>query len=260
MASPLKVGAATCKVGNDVWRDDEGHVRVCTVASRVTLFGVDVAADAYTWFHADGRPYQTHIARAQELTTARGQTLGCAPELVVLSAEGALEHCELAARTKIGSVVCKAGEDVGFHPNGELALASIDAPMKVSEATFPVGTTLFWHPSGKLAGGWLREETRFRGHRIKSDFVLYESGELRAFELAEPEEIGGQKFPRYAKIELWKNGKLRRAEYEVDSGFMPHGEPWSDTRHARFDCDGKPAGDHTEHYQAPFPPPRFRAK
>src|SRR5262249_6433955 len=79
----VAIGRVVGRAGAGVWRDPEGRLRVCTVARRVALDGVEVAAGAYTLFHESGRPYQTTLARHQALTTAVGLVVPCV-DFVVL--------------------------------------------------------------------------------------------------------------------------------------------------------------------------------
>lgn len=243
-----------CKAHEKVWRDEQGRIRTCTVARRVKAFGLDLAADAYSQFHADGRPYQTHIASQQELVTAAGEKLLCAADFVMLSKTGALEHCTLVHATVIGKVPCRAGESVAFHPGGRLAMAVLDQPMKIAGLELPAASTVFLFPSGALEGGWLKEPARIRGFLVSYEFTLHENGALHVFRLAEARTIQGQKLPERATVELRRDGSLAQAEFEVDQGFMPHGELWTDTKQVSYDCAGKVRSEYVEHYQAPFPP------
>jgi hypothetical protein len=258
--TPVRFGKVVCKANEEVWRDAEGRVRVCTVAMRTTVEGIDIAADAYTHFHATGRAHQTHLARPQTLETAKSQPIACGKDLVVLSKTGALEHCKLNKPVTLGEVACRKGESVSFHPGGELSMAVIDRPYTSLGTEFPAGARLSFHPSGALAGGWLHEPLRVLGVLVRWDFFVYPSGKLHAFELAEKRSFQGHDFPERAKIELREDGSLRRAEYEVDSGFMPHGEMWKDTKHVRFDCHGTVLSENVDHWQADRPPPSMRRK
>jgi len=256
--TPVRFGKVVCEANEEVWRDADGRVRVCTIATRTTVEGVDIAAGAYTHFHASGRAYQTHLARPQTLKTAKGQPIPCGKSLVVLTEAGALEHCQLAKPVTLGAIACRKGESVAFHPGGELAMAVIDSPYTTLGTEFPAGTRLSFHPTGALAGGWIHDPLRVDGVLVRWDFAVYPSGKLHAFELAEKRTIQNHELPRRAKVELREDGSLRRAEYEVDSGFMPHGEMWTDTKYVRFDCYGAVVGEHVEHWQADRPPPSLR--
>ncbi|GMV14863.1 MAG: hypothetical protein HS104_34075 [Polyangiaceae bacterium] len=255
-----RIGKVTCKAKHEVWRDEQGRLRVCTVAQPATLFGIDVARDAYTHFYEDGRPYQTHLARPHDLTTAKGDTVPCAADLVVLSTSGNLEHCKLARPATFSGVACRKGESVGFHASGALAGAVVDTPVTVAGAELPAGTRLHWFPDGKLAGGWLAEAARLDGVLVRWEFALHPNGRLRAFSLEEPRSIGGHAFEKRAKIELRPDGSLKYAEFEVAHGFMPHGEPWHDTKYVRYDCKNRVLGEYVEHYQADMAPWQFRKK
>lgn len=254
----VRFGSVVCKGKHEVWRDEQGRVRVCTVAARVTVMGIDIAAGAYTHFHEDGRAYQTTTAKQQELTTAKGVKVLCAADLVVLGKTGLLEHCDLAAPVTIGNVPCRPKESIGFHSNGALSLAVVDRPTEVGGVALPAGTRVYWYESGKVAGTWLPEPTRVQGILVRWDVALHENGRLRAFTLAEAKTLSGQELPEGAKVELRPDGTLKYAEYVTKRGFMPHGEMWTDTKHVRYDCEGKVLGEYTDHWQADRPPPRLR--
>ena len=172
----------------------------------------------------------------------------------MLSKTGALEHCTPARNTTIGKITCRGGESVAFHPGGQLALAVVDQPFTLGDTELPAGTHLYFFASGALAGGWVREPARLRGVLLRWEFALHENGALRAVSLAEPRTIQGQSLPERAKVELRKDGSLKYAEFEVDQGFMPHGEMWTDTKHVRYDCASKVLSEYVEHYQAEFAP------
>ncbi len=246
-----RIGNVVCRAHREVWFDDTGRMRVCTVANPVTIDGIDIAADAYTHFHPNGRPHQTRLARPQLLATAAGTAIPCAAAAVVLSKAGSLEHCQLAKPITIGKVTCRGGQNVAFHPGGQLRGATVGHPYRGLSTTFPAGTRLHWHAGGALAGGWLGRPMKIRGHSIRYEFGVHPNGRLARFDLAAAETIQGHTFPERATIRLRSNGTLASAEYESDSGFMPHGEPWTDTKHLRFDCAGKLVSEHVEHYQAP---------
>jgi hypothetical protein len=253
---PVKIGRVTCKAGREVWLDPEKRLHVCTVDRPVTVEGVPIAADAYTWFHKNGRPWQTTIQRAASFKTGDGKEIPCAAEHLVMSEEGALESCTLGKAISIGDVACKAGESVAFRPGGQLWAAVMDKPYSALGVTFPAGTGISFHASGKIAGAYVREPMTIAGYPAQYQVDVYESGRLAKLTLAEPLEISGHPFPQWAKLWLREDGSLFRAEYVAKRGFMVHGEPWTDTRHMRFDCGGGIVSDHETHYQADRPPPR----
>lgn len=244
----------------EIWLDAEGRLRVCTIAEPVTLHGISVDREAYTWFHPDGAPEQTTLAHVQELPTAAGSAIPCGPGHVSLSSTQRVEHCVLARSLELGGVRLRRDESVAFHPSGELAAGVVDRDTPTPLATFPAGSRLRWYPSGALAGGWLPEPLAMGGREIRWEFAVHDNGALATFSLVAPERIQGHDFPAHATIHLRDDGSLFRAEYVSDSGFMPHGEPWSDTRTLRFDCEGTIVQEHEEHFQADSPPPFIRRK
>jgi hypothetical protein len=258
-AKPVTIGRVTCKAGQGVWVDAEKRLRACTVDRPVTIEGVTIAADAYTLFHANGRPWQTTIPAAASFKNGGGKDIPCAAEHLVLSEQGVLEHCKLGKAVTLGNIPCKAGESIAFRPGGELWAAVVEKPYSVLGVMFPAGTRLSFHPSGAVAGVYTTETTMLAGYPARYQIDIYESGRLEKFDLGEPLEISGHAFPEFATIWLRENGSLYRAEYVSERGFMIHGEPWEDTRHMEFDCGGRIVGDTVTHYQAdhaPRPPKR----
>lgn len=249
-----RFGPILCMADREVWFDDAGRMRVCTVARQVSLAGVVIENGAYTHFFPSGNPEQTTLARAQSLETAAGLTVPCAADFVALSDAGAVEHCKLEQPMTIRGAACRVGESVAFHPGGQLWGATIDQPYQALSVSFPAGTRLRWHPDGSLAGGRLSDPLRVLGHAIRYEFAVHPNGKLAEFTLAAAETIGSYRFPERATIRLRSDGTLQSAEYESDHGFLPHGEPWTDTTHMRFDCAGRLKGSHVEHYQAPSGP------
>ena len=247
-----------CQAGQEVWRDAEGRVRVCTVARAVSVSGIDIPAHAYSHFFADGRPFQTRLAHPQVLHTSNGTSVSCAADFVVLSKVGALEDCQLAATATYGSVTARAGESVAFHPEGELAAAVIDQPFVVGAlgVTFPAGTRLRFYQNGALAGGEADEPIELAGYALRWEFSLHDNRRLAFFTLDAARTIQGNAFEPWTKVALRPDGSLRYAQYEVDSGFMPHGERWTDTAYVRYDCHGAVTSRNVEHWQAEHPPPR----
>jgi hypothetical protein len=242
----------------EVWFDDTDRMRVCTVAKAVRVHDVPVAAEAYTHFHPDGRPDQTTLSRPMTLTTANGLKVSCAADFVSLSATGMLEHCKLAGATRIADVPCRGGESVAFHPTGELHGATVDVAHQTPLGTVPAGTSLQWYPTGTLKGGWLSEPAPLGGHAAQYEFAVHENGALAAFELAEPATVQGYAFERWAELKLRPDGTLQAATFEVDSGFMPHGERWEDNKSVRYRCDGTVLDEHVDHWQAEIAPRKFR--
>lgn len=253
-----RFGPVVCMADREVWFDAEGRMRVCTVAKPVTLHGISMGREAYTLFYPDGAPEQTSIARLHELPTASGLSIPCDPGHVSLSQTQRVEHCVLARSMKVGGITLRKGQSIAFHHGGELAGGVVHRAIETPLAKFPAGTRLHWHPSGALAGGWLAEPLKVGDYEIRWEFAVHENGVLATFDLVAATHIQGHDFPQGATIHLRSDGSLFRAKYESDSGFMPHGELWSDTRHVQFDCDGKITSEHEEHFQADQPPPKFR--
>ncbi|MDC0741369.1 hypothetical protein [Polyangium mundeleinium] len=254
-----RFGAVVCKAKQGVWRDPTGQVRACTVARPVTVSGIDIGADAYTLFHANGHPWQTHVAHPITWKTAAGVVVPCAADLVVFSKTGALEHCKLHRPMVLDGVACRAGESVAFHPGGRLWAATIDAPVLALGITFPEGKRLSWHEDGSFAGAYVTEPWEIQGFVVRSDVKVHPNGKLAEIVLAQPRDLAGQSFPAGAKLRFRADGTLQRADYVSKRGFMIHGEPWSDTVHLTFDCHEKVVESHTEHFQAdhaPHPPKR----
>lgn len=254
----VAIGDVVCMGQREVWRDGEGRLRVCTVAEAVTLYEIPIAAEAYTHFHANGRPQQTTLARPMTLETASGLEVPCAAEHVSLSETGHVTHAVPETSLTIGSVSVRAGEGVAFHEDGSLWRATLEEPLEVLGTTFAAGTSLSWFASGEVSGGWLREPQTVGGYPIRSDFTVYPSGQLHTFELAEPRRLAEHDFPAWSKLELRRNGTLQRASYVADEGFLPHGEQWTDTLYVTFDCEGQELSSRTEHWQAPSRPPKRR--
>ncbi|WP_281334085.1 hypothetical protein [Polyangium sp. 6x1] len=252
-------GAVVCKAKQGVWRDPTGQVRACTVARAVTVSGVDIGAGAYTLFHANGHPFQTHVAHPITWKTAAGVSVPCAGDFVVFSEAGALEHCKLQRPMVLDGISCRAGEDVAFHAGGRLWAATIDAPVTALGITFPAGRRLSWHEDGSFEGVYVTEPLAIQGFVARSEVKVHPNGKLAEIDLAEPADLAGQSFPAGAKLRFRADGTLQRADYVSKRGFMIHGEPWSDTVHLTFDCHEKVVGSRTEHFQAehaPHPPKR----
>jgi hypothetical protein len=251
-----RVGTATCMKGREVWRDGDGNVRACTIAKPVRKHGLDLAGENYTLFHADGRPYQTHLAREHMLRGGDGTEYRCTIGLVVLDPKGVLEHCTLAATTKVGAITCRHDRDIALHPEGELASCEVDERVEALGAVFAAGTWLGFHRDGALARAALNDPMYVAGWLVDQDLEADDAGRLTHFTLAEKRTVGGIALPERARVWLHADGSPWHVEYIADEGFMIHGEPWSDTRDVTFDCAGRIVADTTEHYQAPSRPHR----
>ena len=212
-------------------------------------------AGAYSHFHADGRPYQTELARPHDLVTAAGRTIPCAAEHVVLSEAGHLLSCRLAQPIAIAGIGLQADHGVSFYPGGQLQAGTISRPLAALSALFPAGTSLSWHVDGALAGGWLRTAMEVAGFLIQYDFAVHPTGRLSRFQLSRERTISGHRFPAGSELWLRSDGSLLRAQYDADSGFLPHGEEWRDIRYLRFDCAGRVTDSRVEHWQDSIPEP-----
>lgn len=257
---PVRFGDVICRGDREVWRDAQGRIRVCTIASPVTLFGVALAGDNYTHFHADGRPYQTTLAKPQAIATAEGTEIACAAEHLVLDPKGALESCTLARSTDFDRARCRGGESIHVSSSGKVEACVADRGVHGLDIVFPAGTRVSWHESGAIESAWIGEQLEIAGWRVRYEVRAYASGKLAHFELAEPRTIAGIAVPERGKVWLREDGSPWQIEYVADDGFMPHGEPWSDTRTVRFDCAGQIVSDATEHYQAQDSPASFRER
>lgn len=258
--TPVRFGDVTCRGDREVWRDAKDRIRVCTIAKPVTLFGVALAGDNYTHFYADGRPYQTTLAKPQTIATGDGAKVDCKAEHLVLDDKGVLASCTLARSTDFERARCRGGESVGFAASGALVGCVADKGVHGLDIVFPAGTRVSWHESGALASAWIGEPLEVAGWRVRYEVRAYASGKLASFELAEPRTIGGISVPERGKVWLREDGSAWQIEYVADEGFMPHGEPWTDTRTVRFDCAGQIVSDATEHYQAEDSPSSFRRR
>jgi hypothetical protein len=260
-AHEVRFGAVVCQANREVWRDDAGRIRTCTIARPAVVSGVPIAGDNYSQFHANGQLYQTHLSRPTRLTTAAGLAVPCRAEFVALSYVGALEYCTLDASLVVGAIPCRRGESIAFHPQGQLAAAVIDVDREVGSSRFPAGTRLEFTPEGGVAGGTLTEPRELLGYPVRSAFGVHPNGALAEFTLAEPRTIQGHDFPAFASIWLRADGSLERAVYTSARGVMVHGEPWSDEVDVTFDRAGHQLTKSVEHHQAreaPRPPHRAR--
>lgn len=258
-----KFGEVVCMAGRELWLDDKGRHRACTIKNAVLLHGIPIAAKAYTLFHANGRAFQTTSTRAIALRTASEQAIECAAGHLVLADSGALQSCILKTTTVFGDVSCRGGEGIVFHENGSLWGATIDEPVEAAGVRFESGTDLRWFasssPSGSsLSGGRVDKALLIGGIPVRYDFLVHPSGALAQFRSSEEHVIGGHSFPESSLIRLRPNGRLFSAEFVSDQGFMVHGEEWTDTTHQRFACDGRLVSTDVEHWQSDVRPPRFR--
>jgi len=253
-------GDVVCMAGRELWLDDQGRHRACTIKEPVVLHGIPIAAEAYTLFHSNGRAFQTTSTRITTLRTAFEPAIACAAGHLVLADTGELQSCTLEATTVLGGVACRGGESVVFHKDGSLWSATTDQPLEAAGVNYESGTDLRWFstssPSGaSLSGGRLDEARILAGIPIRYDFLVHPSGALAEFRLSEEHSIGGHSFPARSLIRLRRNGRLFSAEYISERGTMVHGEQWTDTTHQRFACDGRLVSSKVEHWQSDVRPP-----
>jgi hypothetical protein len=249
----------TCKKGQDLGVDRKQRIAFCTTAHKVKVGGLPVAAGAYTLFHPGGTIYQTHLSGRHVATLADGTTVTCGKGLIALTDTGALRYCTLAgARSDVPAP--RIGEGIAFHPDGKRASYTIDKAATIAGLALPAGTHVGWSAKGALVGGTLSGPITVGALTINYAFSLHANGALEAVTLVAAATIQGHEFPAFAKLELRADGTLVRAEYVEDSGFMVHGEPWTDTRRSSYDKDGKITSTSLEHYQAMDSPSSFRER
>lgn len=257
LTTERKVGAVTCKKGDELGVDTQKRVVFCTTAKAVDIGGLPVAKDAYTLFHPSGRIYQTHARSNFERALADGSKVTCGVDLVALNDDGTLRYCKLAG-PRAGSPRARVGEGISFHPGGQLAALTLDEPYAAAGLALLAGSSVFWDPNGAVIAGYSRDAVVAGALSIKYDFQLHPNGKLKLVTLASPAKIMGHEFPDSAKLAVREDGSLESAKYVEAHGFMIHGEPWSDTRYTTFDQDGKVVTTRVEHHQAHDPPPKFR--
>jgi hypothetical protein len=246
-----------CKHGQELGVDPKQRVVFCTTAKAADVDGLPVAAGAYTLFHPNGRLYQTHLRANVELTLADQSKVTCGADLIALTDDGKLRYCTLA-KPRANAPRPRVGEGISFHPDGRIASLTLDEPYTSAGLALPAGASAVWDANGALLGGYASDPIQAGKLSIRYDFALHPNGKLREVELAAPAKIQGHDFPERAKLAFRDDGSLERAQYIVDRGSMPHGEPWHDTLHASYDRTGKQTGSFTDHWQAPFPPHPYR--
>ncbi|MFO0550096.1 MAG: hypothetical protein U0271_16995 [Polyangiaceae bacterium] len=253
----VKFGDATCRGDREVWRDAEQRLRVCTLRSPATIAGFPLAGDNYTLFHDNGVPEQTTLAKALTAPNKAGVSIDCAAGFAVIDRDRNIEGCVLAHGARFGEIAARGGGDVFFHPDGSLWAAVIDLPITVLGHQLVPGARVSFHPSGRVAEAHLDDPATIAGFPILGSFTVHESGGLASFTLAEAHRVGRLDLEAFAEVWLYEDGSPWHVEFVTDSGFMVHGEPWTDTRKMTFDCDGHTTHDETEHYQSTARPPRF---
>lgn len=252
-------GAVTCKKGHEIGEDQQKRVVFCTTARAAAVDGMVVKAGEYTLFHANGKIYQTRMARPFTRTLRDGSQVSCAADLVSLDPSGALTYCKLAAAPAHAPKI-RAKEGASFHPSGKLAGFTLDEPYTRFGIALIPGSHIQLDERGRLVGGWLPDPVTAGALTLWWDFRLWPNGKLRSAQLDQPAKLQGHDFPKHAKLAFRDDGTLEAAEYVEKEGFMIHGEPWHDTRFLRFDRAGKITGSRTEHWQAQEGPGQFRER
>ncbi|NUO47608.1 MAG: hypothetical protein HOV80_02000 [Polyangiaceae bacterium] len=249
--APVTHGAATCRGDREVWRDEAGRIRVCTLASAATVEGVAIAADAYTHFHANGVPYQTTIASDRSFKSGSDVEIPCkGGELVVLSDKGALDFCTLGKPMVLDGTSCAPGQSVALRPNGRLHGCTLAEAISGMGIEIHAGVRVSFHPSGALASAFRPEQTIVHGYRVQYEVEIHENGELAHITLLEPRTIAAIELPERAEVWMRPDKSVWHIEYVADDGFMPHGEMWTDTRKVTFDCEQRIVADVTDHWMA----------
>ena len=253
LARDETIGGVRCKHGNEVGTDDAGKLMFCTTTGAQTLDGLPVAGDSYTLVHANGRVYQTHLARPHDFAMADRSTVACAADFVAVYDDGALDFCTLRVARSGG----RAGTAIAFHPGGKLAAVTLDAAGTAGALNVPAGTRVAWDASGAATGGSLAAPLTTRGVSIAGDFTLHGNGQVHDVELAADATVAGHAFPKYAKLELRDDGTLEGARWLSHIGAAIHGELVEDTTIETYDHDGKVTSSYVDHYQATERPSKF---
>jgi hypothetical protein len=256
-----RLGKVLCKRKEEVGVTADGAPMYCTTAGAQTVDNVPLAAGAYTLLYPTGRVYQSKLGRKAVLPTGAGKPVTCAPDTIALTDAGVVTYCTLAAPLLDSKVDAKVDAGVAFHPDGHLARATLKQPLQLGALALPAGTAVMWDPAGVALGGTLTAPLVVGALTIRGDFTLHPGGALRTCELAAKATIQGHEFPEWqSSLELAPDGKLVRARWTANRGFMPHGEMWTDTRTATFDPAGKIVTSSDQHWQAETPPPRLRKR
>jgi hypothetical protein len=243
-----------CKPGADLAVDAKQRLVLCTTSRPLDLGGLPIAAGAYTIFHTNGRIYQTTTRALMSRTLANGLSVACMAGAVVLNVDGMLEDCTLARPLAV-TPRPRVGDGIAFHRDGHVAGMTLDETFKTPGITWPAGTVMMWTPTGVPKGGSLHDPIQIGAVSVVGEFTLHPNGKLRALVLAAPATIAGHKFAERAKLELRADGTLERAEFVSASGFMIHGEQWTDTTHQTFDAKGAITSSTVTHFQSDIRPP-----
>jgi hypothetical protein len=251
---PVNHGAATCRGDREVWRDEAGRIRVCTLASAATVEGVAIAADAYTHFFASGLPYQTTIPKDRAFKSGSDVEVPCkGGGHLVLFEQGTLDACTLGKAMTFDGTSCAPDHTVTLRPNGRLHACTLAEPMRGAGIEISAGTRVGFHPDGSFASAYLSQQTIVFGYRVQYELEVHENGELAHFTLLEPRTLAAIDLPERAEVWMRPDKSIWHIEYIADEGFMPHGEMWTDTRKVTFDCEQRIVSDVTDHWMAARP-------
>jgi hypothetical protein len=251
LAHDEKIAGVVCKHGSEVGTDDNGKLMYCTTAAAQTLDGLPVAGDAYSLFHPSGRVYQTHLAKPHEFALADATTMGCAADVVAIAPDGTLAWCVL--RGTRGNA--RSGKGIALFPSGKVKAETLDVATAFGRLNVPAGTGVWWDDAGIARGGTLAVAIAIGALKIRGDFTLHDSGAVHELELAEAARVHSHDFPVEAHLELRPDGTLAAARWVSASGFMIHGEPWTDTTSATYDAAGRTTSSMTDHWQSDVRPP-----
>jgi hypothetical protein len=247
-AADVEVGPVVCMAQREVWRDKTGRLRVCTVRDSVVVHGIAIAPEAYTWFHVDGRPNQTQLAKATMLSTALGREVGCAAGALHLDAQGQLLGCRLTATTTMGGASCAAGSSIAFFPDGNKRSCQLQAPFVVHNTELPRGATVTWGPGGAVYAFTSPKPVHLGPFWVGSA-LFYADRTVRWVRLTQPAQVHGIAFPFGASLHWRPDASLQDARFEADSGHLPHGELWSDMADVWFNCASVETRRTVEHIQ-----------
>jgi hypothetical protein len=254
---PVKHGAATCRGDREVWRDEAGRIRVCTLAGAATVQGVAIAADAYTHFHANGAAYQTTIPSDRAFKSASDVEVPCkGGGHLVLFEQGTLSSCTLGKQMVLDGTSCAPDQTVTLRPNGRLHGCTLAEGITAVGVQLRAGIHVGFHPDGSFASAYLPEQMIVRGYRVQYELEVHENGELAHITLLEPRTVAAIDLPERAEVWMRADKSVWYIEYVADRGFMPHGEMWTDTRKITFDCEQRIVADVTDHWMAEKPPRR----
>ncbi len=254
LAKDELIGQLWCAKGSEAGVDAKGRLQFCTTARALDVDGLRVAKGAYTLVHPNGHIYQTTLRDARAFTLADKSTVRCGADLIAMADDGHLQYCKLAA-ARTGTPRARVGVGISFFADGRVRTMTLDEPLQFASLALPAGAFVAWDAKGQPSSGTLTKTLVVGALPLAGEFTLYPSGKPHFVELGEPAKLAGTAFPSRAKLELREDGSLARAEYVSASGFMIHGEEWTDTTTTSFDVAGKVTATSTRHYQSDVRPP-----